>query len=159
MTVRGPRALGVLVGLALAALAACAEDAGRLCMPGESRACVGAGGCAGGQVCLASGAALGPCDCGVDVATQGDAVSDGESDAVSDTESDATCASCSAHLADPTVPVCAAAAELWEGLKFCAASSCAAACSGLPNDDLTAPACEACLGSSCSFDLSDCRNG
>lgn len=34
------------------------------CLPGEGRACVGPGGCSGGQVCNADGMSLGPCDCG-----------------------------------------------------------------------------------------------
>lgn len=34
------------------------------CVPGASQACVGPGGCHGGQVCLADGSGLGPCDCG-----------------------------------------------------------------------------------------------
>jgi len=35
-----------------------------LCVPGASQACVGPGGCQGGQVCLADGSGLGACDCG-----------------------------------------------------------------------------------------------
>lgn len=35
-----------------------------VCVPGASQACVGPGGCQGGQVCLADGSGLGPCDCG-----------------------------------------------------------------------------------------------
>lgn len=34
------------------------------CFPGVSQACVGPGGCAGGQTCAADGASFGPCDCG-----------------------------------------------------------------------------------------------
>jgi hypothetical protein len=34
------------------------------CMPGAAVACVGAGGCRGGQVCAPDGSKLGPCDCG-----------------------------------------------------------------------------------------------
>jgi hypothetical protein len=34
------------------------------CTPGASVACVGAGGCRGGQVCLPEGGKFGPCDCG-----------------------------------------------------------------------------------------------
>jgi hypothetical protein len=34
------------------------------CVPGESRACVGPGGCAGGQACSANGDRYEPCDCG-----------------------------------------------------------------------------------------------
>jgi hypothetical protein len=36
----------------------------RVCTPGASQACVGPGGCQGGQACLVDGAAFGPCDCG-----------------------------------------------------------------------------------------------
>jgi hypothetical protein len=34
------------------------------CVPGASQACVGPGGCQGGQVCLPDGSGLAPCDCG-----------------------------------------------------------------------------------------------
>ena len=34
------------------------------CIPGESRACVGVGGCSGGQACNLSGTGFAPCDCG-----------------------------------------------------------------------------------------------
>lgn len=46
--------------------AACGSDPepARLCTPGASVACVGAGGCAGGQVCNAAGSAFGACECG-----------------------------------------------------------------------------------------------
>lgn len=37
---------------------------GGVCTPGASQACVGPGGCKGGQACLPNGAGLGPCDCG-----------------------------------------------------------------------------------------------
>lgn len=36
----------------------------RACVPGASVSCVGAAGCAGGQVCLPDGSAFGACDCG-----------------------------------------------------------------------------------------------
>jgi hypothetical protein len=36
----------------------------RVCTPGATQACVGAGGCAGGQACVPDGSAYGPCDCG-----------------------------------------------------------------------------------------------
>lgn len=36
----------------------------RVCTPGASQACVGKGGCSGGQACLTDGMAFGPCDCG-----------------------------------------------------------------------------------------------
>ena len=34
------------------------------CTPGQSVACTGPGGCAGGQVCAAEGTSFGPCQCG-----------------------------------------------------------------------------------------------
>jgi hypothetical protein len=36
----------------------------RACFPGSTQACVGPGGCAGGQACLSDSSAFGPCDCG-----------------------------------------------------------------------------------------------
>lgn len=36
----------------------------RACVPGASVSCVGAAGCAGGQICLPDGSAYGACDCG-----------------------------------------------------------------------------------------------
>jgi hypothetical protein len=36
----------------------------RACVPGASQACVGPGGCHGGQSCAADGASYAPCDCG-----------------------------------------------------------------------------------------------
>jgi hypothetical protein len=36
----------------------------RACFPGSTQACVGPGGCAGGQACLPDATAFGPCDCG-----------------------------------------------------------------------------------------------
>lgn len=34
------------------------------CMPGATQACVGPGGCSGGQACREDGGGYGPCDCG-----------------------------------------------------------------------------------------------
>lgn len=42
------------------------QPTGRACVPGSSQACVGPGGCQGGQACRADGAAFEPCDCGPD---------------------------------------------------------------------------------------------
>jgi len=36
----------------------------RVCRPGETQHCVGAGACEGGQACLADGSGFGACDCG-----------------------------------------------------------------------------------------------
>jgi hypothetical protein len=53
------------------------------CVPNQSIACVGPGGCAGGQACNADGTAYSPCDCGSaddaggGDATTGDAATDG----------------------------------------------------------------------------------
>lgn len=40
------------------------DTGGEVCTPGRSVACVGPGGCAGGQACNASGTAYGTCNCG-----------------------------------------------------------------------------------------------
>jgi hypothetical protein len=48
----------------LVPLGACATDPKPLCVPGASVACVGVGGCAGGQVCNAAGSGFGTCECG-----------------------------------------------------------------------------------------------
>lgn len=54
-----PRALPFLTSLVF--LLACSPS--RTCTPGASVACVGAGGCAGGQVCNAEGTGFAACDC------------------------------------------------------------------------------------------------
>jgi hypothetical protein len=38
----------------------------RACVPGVTQACVGPGGCGGGQACSADGTGFGACDCGGD---------------------------------------------------------------------------------------------
>jgi hypothetical protein len=43
------------------------------CVPGATQACVGPGGCAGGQACRADGSGFGPCDCGGSKSPTGDA--------------------------------------------------------------------------------------
>jgi hypothetical protein len=50
--------------LAALLLASCTRNDKPLCTPGASVACVGIGGCSGGQVCNADGSALSACDCG-----------------------------------------------------------------------------------------------
>jgi hypothetical protein len=37
----------------------------RVCIPGATQACVGLGGCSGGQACVADGSGFGPCNCSV----------------------------------------------------------------------------------------------
>lgn len=44
--------------------ASSADSGGFLCVPNQSVACVGPGGCAGGQACNAEGNGYLPCDCG-----------------------------------------------------------------------------------------------
>ena len=34
------------------------------CIPGVTQACIGPGGCNGGQACVSNGSGFGPCDCG-----------------------------------------------------------------------------------------------
>jgi hypothetical protein len=41
-----------------------APKSARTCAVGETRACIGAGACKGGQTCLADGSGFGSCDCG-----------------------------------------------------------------------------------------------
>src|SRR5262245_61996227 len=53
----------LLVPLASVLVLACGGHP-RVCTPGASVACVGTGGCAGGQVCNADGTGFGVCDCG-----------------------------------------------------------------------------------------------
>src|SRR5690606_360393 len=36
----------------------------RVCIPGETQACLGPGACSGAQACLSQGQGFGPCDCG-----------------------------------------------------------------------------------------------
>jgi hypothetical protein len=40
------------------------QSATRVCASGDTRACVGPGGCPGGQTCRPDGTGFGPCDCG-----------------------------------------------------------------------------------------------
>lgn len=53
-----------LADSAPAADAAMRETSAEVCTPGQSVACVGPGGCAGGQACNADGTAYEACDCG-----------------------------------------------------------------------------------------------
>lgn len=46
-------------------LVGCGSDAKTVCSPGASVACVGAGGCSGGQACNAAGTGFAVCACGV----------------------------------------------------------------------------------------------
>jgi hypothetical protein len=55
----GASFLVVLVCLGLS----CGDDDGGVCAPGMSAACVGPGGCAGGQVCNAAGSGFAECVC------------------------------------------------------------------------------------------------
>lgn len=57
-------------GLLALALGACdrgeppSDKPPLLCVPGETRSCVGPSGCKGGQACKADGSGYDPCDCG-----------------------------------------------------------------------------------------------
>jgi hypothetical protein len=63
--------LPLLIAVVLAA--ACSESAPSpapaqsTCLPGQSVACVGVGGCSGGQLCQADGKSFGACECSVDL--------------------------------------------------------------------------------------------
>jgi glutathione peroxidase len=69
-----------------------AADANTLCMPNQSIACVGSGGCAGGQVCKSDGSGYQPCNCGsvVDAGSDGADAADaaGDEAAAADTGGD-----------------------------------------------------------------------
>ena len=56
--------LGALVVVVAAACSNSSGSAGPTCAAGQSIACVGIGGCAGGQVCAADGSGYGACVCG-----------------------------------------------------------------------------------------------
>ncbi len=57
--------VAVLVAVGMMMVACGSSGSGsKTCVPGESVACVGAGGCAGGQMCNAEGSGFGACDCG-----------------------------------------------------------------------------------------------
>jgi len=80
------RVLGWCLSFGLVvSVAACNDTPAEKCTPGESKACVGAGGCSGGQACLSDGTGFGPCDCagGMDggPGTDGGPLPDGGPDA------------------------------------------------------------------------------
>ncbi len=56
------RIQGLVAGLAVALLGACGTK--QVCSPGDTRACLGAGQCAGAQICLEAGTGFSACDCG-----------------------------------------------------------------------------------------------
>jgi hypothetical protein len=68
----------VRVVLACALSLACSKHAplSQACVPGRSVACVGPGGCAGGQVCTPAGDSYGPCVCPQAVLDAGDLAAD-----------------------------------------------------------------------------------
>ncbi|MBL8910990.1 MAG: hypothetical protein JNM17_09835 [Archangium sp.] len=55
----------VLVAAAGLFAAGCGEKTPMLCVPGKSEACIGIGGCMGGQVCKSDGSGFEACDCGM----------------------------------------------------------------------------------------------
>ncbi len=110
---RLPRARSFgLAALALAALTlgvACSSEpisAPPGCVPGQSIACVGAGGCAGGQVCRADGTGYDECQCGApDAATDaspddGSTTDTGADDAAPDTSTPSDSATDDSATAD-----------------------------------------------------------
>lgn len=62
------------------------------CTPGTSTACVGPGGCAGGQTCNAQGSGYGACDCSTPVTDSASNDSGGSTDAVAEAEGDSAVA-------------------------------------------------------------------
>ena len=78
-----------------------AHDSGvtRVCEPGRSVACIGTGGCAGGQECLADGTGYGLCACGSEIDASG-------ADAASDVDAATTCDCIDADPEDCVEAVC-----------------------------------------------------
>lgn len=74
--------------MVLVLLVGCGDDDGPACVAGSTQACVGPGGCAGGQACLPDGSGFGECDCGADAGA--DAAVDASTDASSDASFDAS---------------------------------------------------------------------
>lgn len=91
---KGIVAFALVVGL-IATAAACGSSQASKCTPGVAVACVGPGGCAGGQICNSDGASFGSCDCagsrGVDWSDSG---REGSSGSSSDGSIPSICAPC-----------------------------------------------------------------
>src|ERR1043166_7860195 len=67
----------LLIPIAFVLASACgAQEVASHCTPGQSIACVGAGGCSGGQTCNANGMGYGECQCGMMNPTDGGMMSD-----------------------------------------------------------------------------------
>ena len=80
------------------ALIGCSDDEpASACVPGQSIECVGAGGCSGGQVCLADGSGFGTCECDVTMTDLGPPCPDADSDGFLD-------AACGGDDCDDTNP-------------------------------------------------------
>jgi hypothetical protein len=74
-------------------------NGGGTCSPGQSIACVGVGGCAGGQACNSDGSGYGPCLCG---SPGGDASQDGASQEASDAQSESASGDAAGDVAGDT---------------------------------------------------------
>lgn len=109
--------LALLVAASLLSLPACTSSPPvvptLLCTPGESSACVGAGGCQGGQVCATDGESFGACECGVGGdagpdAAQGDSGSvDAETMDGGSIDTGATDAACTSTSCGKSMTCCA----------------------------------------------------
>jgi len=59
------------VGMILFGVQASGCSSSKSCIPGQSIACVGVGGCRGGQQCTTDGSGYGPCQCGSSTSATG----------------------------------------------------------------------------------------
>lgn len=114
-----------------ALLPACSSNPSSACTPGASVACVGAAGCAGGQVCRADGSGFEACLCGTTPDAGGGHDAGTIVDSGGETPDTSTTADVGADGGDPTA-VCG---------------------SGLT---ITNPVCAACLSNACCTEATNC---
>jgi hypothetical protein len=137
--------------------AAAGSGGGSVCTPGQSVACVGPGGCAGGQVCAADGRGFGACDCagrpddgGADLPLADAAPPDsGPPDTV---PAEGPCVSCAAFLESGGWACPGRAEDALGLLRRCAETECLVVC---PDGFITGPSppppdCRRCIESNCS---------
>ena len=99
------------------------DSSTRVCTPGQSIACVGVGGCSGGQVCASDGSGYGACQCGSGDGGGSDAGSDGALDGAVDAPGITDTGSESHQVLDSGPLVC--------GTQTCASNT---ECCSVPGD-------------------------
>ena len=118
------RSILVLVLAAVAGVAACSSSSGgsgTACTPGASVACVGVGGCSGGQTCASDGSGYGACACGGNVDAS---ANDGSVDAGANRDAAADAGGSDAP-ADVATPTLGAVHVIWSLQKMGSATTCA----------------------------------